>query len=994
MTLHGSTPLGQMHVPYNWQYANAAARTGATGFVAADVGKLARQLDDNSIWQLTNHSPITWAQLGDTSGLAGLFATMSEPTGFPNRTDSTLAFTDGTRTFQIAPAVTSFDYYIAGTKYTKSAPETVIIPNTTGIHFVYYNGASLASTTVFSVALLTSYALVAAIYWNATEGYSVYFGDERHGVTMDGATHYHLHHSLSTVYLSGLALGDIIVDASGNLATSAQLSVGSGYIMDEDLIHTLATVAAPAQIPVLNLLGTGRWVKTSATTFPVRTTGTGRLAYNFYTGGNWTVAEVANNDFCLYHIFATNDPSMPYVSIMGQTDHATITAAREAAEEEIASIVQASLPFAELLALGTLIFETANSFSNSVKARIRSTITGADYVDWRTSRIRGTASPSDHGTLTGLDDPDHPLTAVRLNAGPGVATITNLDDAVRLSWSSGIVDGGALTDNGDGTIGLAAAEAMLRPTASDSDDLFVWAVPASTPVALTNNTTNYVYASYNSGIPVWAVGLTPPSGWDNVLAYVVVRIGTDLYHIDLRNSNIDAANKNVSKDMACRGPEHVLGGTATTEVGSLRIAVSAGEFFYGNTRFSHLAFDTSGTDTFTLIHSDGGSGWTYVSAQAALDPSYYDDGSGTPASLTSGTFGVHWLYLVLGASPELWVVMGQAEYADLGEAQRATVPTSLPPGLDAFGAGVLIAKIIAEDTATSFDDIQSPWEQLFLVTEGGGGGTGVHNDLTGIQGGTTGEYYHLTAAQHAAVLALIADGGGEGGSMAIYSNVRGDFRAVRTADTTVYIDNLPWPIESAQIKKVVHKETGSATEVTTWSRGAGLECEWEEDANDERAGTLTITGATIGATDELEVQIDGAEKAYDREMDAQKFVQRNPDSMRNRTLKLIGPDADEGETYYYVLPMVAEGYRNLGLVIAKDSDVTIAVAASNEEIHPLVDSSSWVDCTFEATGCIDLPDTGTTKNLEPLTVYWIRISITTVGTGTADVEVFATLSAL
>jgi len=30
----------------------------------------------------------------------------------------------------------------------------------------------------------------------------------------------------------------------------------------------------------------------------------------------------------------------------------------------------------------------------------------------------------------------------------------------------------------------------------------------------------------------------------------------------------------------------------------------------------------------------------------------------------------------------------------------------------------------------------------------GGSGTSVHNDLTGLQGGTTGEYYHLTQAQY------------------------------------------------------------------------------------------------------------------------------------------------------------------------------------------------------------------------------------------------------
>lgn len=57
-----------IHIPYNWPYANAAARTGATGFVATDVGKFARQIDDNSIWLLTDTTP-TWKSVshGDFS---------------------------------------------------------------------------------------------------------------------------------------------------------------------------------------------------------------------------------------------------------------------------------------------------------------------------------------------------------------------------------------------------------------------------------------------------------------------------------------------------------------------------------------------------------------------------------------------------------------------------------------------------------------------------------------------------------------------------------------------------------------------------------------------------------------------------------------------------------------------------------------------------------------------------------------------------------------
>ncbi|HSH82754.1 MAG TPA: hypothetical protein VLA19_29835 [Herpetosiphonaceae bacterium] len=61
---HDAAPIGEIHIIFNWQYADAPARTAATGFLAADVGKAARQLDNNSFWVLVNHSPVTWAPFG------------------------------------------------------------------------------------------------------------------------------------------------------------------------------------------------------------------------------------------------------------------------------------------------------------------------------------------------------------------------------------------------------------------------------------------------------------------------------------------------------------------------------------------------------------------------------------------------------------------------------------------------------------------------------------------------------------------------------------------------------------------------------------------------------------------------------------------------------------------------------------------------------------------------------------------------------------------
>ena len=53
--------------PARWNYDNAAARTGATGFVASDVGQMAYQKDTQTFYRLKTTAP-TWTQ-DATNGL-------------------------------------------------------------------------------------------------------------------------------------------------------------------------------------------------------------------------------------------------------------------------------------------------------------------------------------------------------------------------------------------------------------------------------------------------------------------------------------------------------------------------------------------------------------------------------------------------------------------------------------------------------------------------------------------------------------------------------------------------------------------------------------------------------------------------------------------------------------------------------------------------------------------------------------------------------------
>ena len=69
MPFHSNLGAGNNHVPYNWTYNTEAARVADSGFVSADEGKLARQLDNNSLWLLANATTAEWVAVGSSGGL-------------------------------------------------------------------------------------------------------------------------------------------------------------------------------------------------------------------------------------------------------------------------------------------------------------------------------------------------------------------------------------------------------------------------------------------------------------------------------------------------------------------------------------------------------------------------------------------------------------------------------------------------------------------------------------------------------------------------------------------------------------------------------------------------------------------------------------------------------------------------------------------------------------------------------------------------------------
>ncbi len=60
----------EIHRIFAFTYADETARLAASGFVAADVGKVAFQSDTKELFALVSYSPIEWLSLGGGSGAA------------------------------------------------------------------------------------------------------------------------------------------------------------------------------------------------------------------------------------------------------------------------------------------------------------------------------------------------------------------------------------------------------------------------------------------------------------------------------------------------------------------------------------------------------------------------------------------------------------------------------------------------------------------------------------------------------------------------------------------------------------------------------------------------------------------------------------------------------------------------------------------------------------------------------------------------------------
>lgn len=336
------------------------------------------QINDEVLVGYLDNQKSAMVILGRLTDRPGAESATTEPIGHQDKTESTISFVNATRVFTIAPVGDSFTVWCTGTRYVKTSAESITLPATSGLYYIYYSATGVLSykTTHFTWDQDTP---TAYIYYNSATGAAEFFADERHGVTLDWATHEYLHRTRGASLADGLGASGYTLAGTGNSNADMQISIANGTFFDEDLevniTHSATPTAntweqrlqGPAYIPMFYRSGAnGSWVMDTATAYPVKY-GTARATYNLNSSGTWTTPDMTSGKFGTTWIVATNNLNEPVIGIMGQTQSDNIG---QAEDISYADLDLDGLPIVEIRPLYKLIFETNTTYTNAVKTRL------------------------------------------------------------------------------------------------------------------------------------------------------------------------------------------------------------------------------------------------------------------------------------------------------------------------------------------------------------------------------------------------------------------------------------------------------------------------------------------------------------------------------------------------------------------------------------------------------------------------------------------------
>lgn len=375
-------------------------------------------------------------------------------TGFVSGSTSTLSWNDGLRQLTLTPVGTCPVYY-RGVKTDITSAKTVVIPNTNGGVWIYYNTATNALATSTSEDTVFDQIIVSYVYWNVTTQSAVIVSDERHRSSRDTDAHRYNHYNHGMKWITN---GEMTYTLNNASATTFALTAPIG-LNDEDLSYNVSHNSSPtgfysqilvgsASMPTLYLDGTTYRATSDSTTPWVAGTTTAR--YNPLVGSSGSITDAGEGRYINYWIIATNDMRRPIKALMGHLSHTTYNSAITE------KFTAPSLPYEQIAPMYQVVLRTSTTYAGN-----RVQLITVRKIKESAAPIKTDFDVADHGQLANLDA-DHHTQYLHLTSS---RTVT-----ANHTFNGNNTFGGTNTFNSTVTFGQRINSNLL-PNASSTYDL-------------------------------------------------------------------------------------------------------------------------------------------------------------------------------------------------------------------------------------------------------------------------------------------------------------------------------------------------------------------------------------------------------------------------------------------------------------------------------------------------------------------------------------------
>lgn len=349
--------------------------------------------------------------------------------GFTYPYDVSLSYSEVTRTITLTPAVSSFSFWINGTKIVKNSI-VISVPhsNVSGQYFFTFDGSGQlsVSTSPWDLTDLTK-TPVCVVYYNQSNGKG-FANFELHRANRNIYAHKQSHFSIGTFIkhpASNFALSGYTIQSGTN--ADVTFSVSSGTILDEDIEWAIDTLADGGPYTVLYRTGDTEWVWQTGLPVPyVYNSGTNKMQVNSASGGVYSLVDIPNGDYINYYLFATTalDDNKKLFLVPGQTVYGSRSLADEESFLDLNFVT--TVPLEEFAPLWKITLRHRTTYSSTGRGAIEA----VTKLQGTRASISMSGAGSAHNALTGRSDPDcHPASAIT-NTPSGLITSLTVQDAL------------------------------------------------------------------------------------------------------------------------------------------------------------------------------------------------------------------------------------------------------------------------------------------------------------------------------------------------------------------------------------------------------------------------------------------------------------------------------------------------------------------------------------------------------------------------------------